>query len=58
MTRSHDFYREELDSFEEERQYYHQQMDLYDSEDNLDEMPYTEEELFRNIIEDEINDSE
>ena len=63
MSRAFDFYRdeEEINREEYERQkhlrdeqrLYMEQMDIINSDDIIDEVPITEEELFMDILEDE-----
>ena len=64
MSRSHDFYRDDLEREDQERydfnlqyeeeKWYHEQMELLKEED-ISEIPSTEEDLFRQILEDERN---
>jgi hypothetical protein len=73
MSKTYEYYRDDLKRQEQEREdqerydfekeyedekWYHEQMELYDQVDDISEIPSTEEDLFRDILEDEQNDIE
>jgi len=72
MSRTYEYYRDDLKRQEQEREeqerydfeqqydeerWYHEQMELLKETDDISEIPSTEEDLFRQILEDERNES-
>jgi hypothetical protein len=57
MSRTYEHYREERTDDEIEKQYYQEQMEHMKETDDISEVPSTEEELFRQILEDERNET-
>jgi type III secretory pathway component EscR len=73
MSKTYEHYRDDLKRQEQEREeqeeydfnreyedekWYHEQMELLNDDDGISEIPSTEEDLFRQIQEDEINETE
>ena len=72
MSRTFDYYRDDLKRQEQEREiqekfdfeqqyeeerWYHEQIELMEETDELSDIPSTEEDLFRQILEDERNEN-
>jgi hypothetical protein len=57
MSRTYEYYREEKNDDEIEKQYYQEQMEYMKETDDISEVPSTEEDLFRQILEDERNET-